>query len=475
MTLAPILATLAAAALAQDLGIKAPPQSHPITIYNAAIHPVSAPDIPKGFLTFSDGLITEIGSGNPHIPANDPAFIDAQGLHVYPGLVAAVTQIGLREFGLVRQTVDSAETGDIKPEVLAASAINPDSTILPVTRANGVLTAGVFPIGGLIPGQPAAIRLDAWTIEDLPIAPSASSPPSSSSPRAPGLRIAPSASLGLAINWPQSRVINAWWMDKSEDDQLKDIRAGLERVTKLLDAAIAYHAARAADPDRPADLRLDAILPILPSANPQRPLFVFANDLDQINAAVSVCTQRSIRMVLVGGRDAPLAAPLLKEHHIPVILMGTHEPPQHADAPYNDTFTLPARLLAAGIDFAIASAEEAPHQRNLPYEAASAVAHGLPLDVALKSVTLAPAAILGLGDQLGSLDKGKRATLILTDGHPLEITTSVRRAFIDGREIDLATKQSALRDKYRQRYIQSGQIPADHADLAPSSGSPTRR
>lgn len=188
------------------------------------------------------------------------------------------------------------------------------------------------------------------------------------------------------------------------------------------------------------------------------PIFISANDYDQITAAIAFCEARNLRMVLVGGREADLAADLLKKHNISVIVSGTHALPKRNDSAYDETYTLPARLHALGVKFCIASADRTAHERNLPYNAAMAVAHGLPMDAALASVTLAPAQILGLGDQLGSLEKGKRATLILTTGNPLEVTTQIEAAFIDGRQIDLSNKQTELYKKYRERFEQMGQI-----------------
>ncbi len=470
------LLAITGVARAQDLAPKAPPQKQPITIYNAAIHTISGPTIAKGFITFSDGIILDIGEGNPHVPAPSTTagkgFIDAKGKHVYPGMIAAETQLGLQEFGLIQQTNDHSELGNIKPEVLAASAVNPDSTLIPVTRTNGILTAGVFPDGGLVPGRASAIRLDAWTVEELPIARSSLPVDGKPAPHA----FADSA-IGLVVNWPQARTIRAWWMDQSEDEQLKGIREAREQLATTFDTAAAYAAARNAAPDLPTDQRWEAMRAVFqsPSAraeavpgagrtgeaappSSQLPLFIFANDSDQIAAAVAFCAERHLRMVLVGGREAPQCAALLKAHDIPVIVSGTHAMPRRTDSPYDEGYTLPARLHAAGVRFCIASADRTAHERNLPYNAAMAAAHGLPMDAAIAAVTLWPAQILGLGDQLGSLERGKRATLILTDGNPLDVTTRIDSAYIDGRLIDLSNKQIKLYEKYRERYKQLGQI-----------------
>jgi imidazolonepropionase-like amidohydrolase len=206
---------------------------------------------------------------------------------------------------------------------------------------------------------------------------------------------------------------------------------------------------------------------VLPPASPgpeggaapeQLPVFIFANDLDQITAAVTWAAGRKLRPVIVGGQDAPLAADLIRKHAVPVIVSGTHSFPRRADRPYDDAFTLPARLEAAGIDWCLASGQETPHERNLANNAATAAAYGLDADATVRAITLSAARILGVGDRLGSLEAGKSATLIVCDGPVLEVATRVERAFIDGRGIDLSNKQNKLAEKYREKYRQSGQV-----------------
>lgn len=455
-----LILLLATPALAQDLTHKAAPQSRPILIKNAVVHPVSSPTISDGGVLFDQGVIRAIlNQGqldelvrSPNLPPNT-LIIDADGKHVYPGLIAPYTQLGLTEIQAVRQMQDTTEVGDITPEASAAIAINPDSTLLPVTRSNGVLLAGVFPTGGTLPGRAAAIRLDGWTSDDMTITPGG----------------------GLILRWPSMRTISAWWMDRSESDQQQDIRRGLQRITDVFDTALAYRNAKDADPTHPTDLRWEAMRPLFPAdltpitenavgIDPalapatQLPLFILANDIDQINAAVAFCLERGLRPVIVGGRDAPNAADLLNRHDIPVIVNGTHVMPRRDDAPYDDPFTLPARLHEAGIRFAIANNDDTAHERNTPYSVATAVKHGLPRDAALRALTIEAARILNIADRYGSLETGKSATLILTSGDPLEVMTRVERAYIDGREIDLSNKQTTLAQKYRERYRQMGQL-----------------
>lgn len=432
-------ATIVAPAMAQDLGIKAPPQAKPILITGGTVHTVSGDSIPNGFVLFDKGIIKAVGSGQPPAEARSAEGVDAKGKHVYPGLIAAETQLGLAEMAAVRASNDYREVGSITPEVWAAVAVNPDSTLIPVTRSNGILIAGVYPEGGRIPGRLSVMRMDGWTWEDMAL----------------------KADAGLAVSWPNVRPFSAWWMDRSDADQADEIRRSLSDIDDTFKTAQVYTAARDADPSLPIDLRWEAMRGILPKnaasgekAPEQLPVFISAQDIDQITSAVTWGLEKNLKMVIVGGRDSHMCADLLKRHDIPVIITGTHTFPKRADSPYDDAFTLPARLHAAGVRFCIASADRTAHERNLPYNAATAVAYGLDPAAAIRSITLWPAQILGVSDRVGSLETGKAATLIITTGNPLEITTQVEAAYIDGRKIDLSNKQTALAEKYREKYRQ---------------------
>ena len=160
---------ISASATAQDLTHAAPPQQAPVAITNATVHTVSGDTIERGYVTFENGVITGVGAGAPGSLSRGTRTLDATGLHVYPGLVAANTQIGLVEISAVRATLDYAETASLSPEVRAAVSVNPDSTVIPTARTNGILTFGVFPTGGTIPGRASILKADGWTTEDLAI------------------------------------------------------------------------------------------------------------------------------------------------------------------------------------------------------------------------------------------------------------------------------------------------------------------
>jgi imidazolonepropionase-like amidohydrolase len=435
--MAAVAAGMCGAAGAQDLGVKAPPQKKPVVIHGATVHTVSGETIPDGYVYFEGGVIRAVGKEPLPRFAAAPEIIDGRGKHVYPGLIVAYTQLGLTEIQSVRATIDSSETGGVTPEVRAAVAVNPDSTLLPVTRTNGVLIAGVFPTGGRLPGRASVMRMDGWTWEEMAV----------------------KADAGLSVSWPNVRPVSAPWMTQSDTEQSDEIRRSLAGIDDAFTLAAAYAAARDADPNLPMDLRWEAMRGVMASGQPagtskQLPVFITAGDVDQITTAVAWAVEKKLKPVIVGGRDAPLCADLLKRHDVPVIVLGTHAVPRRNDSAYDEAYTLPARLHAAGLKFAIAFSDDTAHTRNLPYHAAMAVAFGLDHDAAIKSQTLWAAEILGVGDALGSIETGKAATLIVTDGDPLEITTRTERAYIDGRAIDLSNKQTKLAEKYREKYEQ---------------------
>lgn len=439
----------AAASLGQDLVHKAPPQRRPVMIYNATIHPVDGPVIENGFVMFTDGRVSGLGTVGDQFNAEKNKadgweMVDATGRHVYPGLIAAYTQIGLTEVSAARATLDMTEVGQATPEVRAAVAVNPDSTLIPVTRSNGVLIAGVFPVsnisgqvtvfdgpGGIVPGRAAVMRMDGWTWEQMAI----------------------TVDAGLALNWPGMRPVNAWWMNRGADDQRRESERTLNTIERLFDDAAAYRAALAADASHARDLRFDAMSGVLPGDG-QKPVFILANDYDQIVAAVGFGNRHKLRVVIVGGMDAHLCAGDLKRHDIPVIITGVTRFPKRADGEYDEAFVLPTRLDAAGVRFCLANGDDTAHERNLPYGAGIAVAYGLEREKAVRAITLSAAEILGIADRYGSIAVDKSATLFIADADVLEVTTNIEHAWIDGRKIDLSNKQVELEKKYREKYRQ---------------------
>ncbi len=410
--------------------LPAPAQSQPVVLRGATIHPVSGPEIPAGEIIFEHGKITGIGRD---LPVPDGAkIIDVTGKHIYPGLISAHTVLGLTEVQSVRGSSDVTEVGAVNPNARAQVAINPDSELLPVARANGILTALAVPktADGLISGISTLIHLDGWTWESMTV----------------------KADVGLHVFWPDLRIDRDPRYPQTPEEQQKQIDARQRHLQDTFDSARAYQKGLEAGGNELADVRLAAMLPVLKG---DMPVFVHAADVRQIEAAVRWAASERLKLVIVGGQDAWRVTDLLKQHDVPVIVSPVNALPLRRWEAYDTAYANAGKLQAAGVRFCIAndgSDFEAAHDRNLPYQAAQAAAHGLPRDEALKSVTLYPAQILGVGDRLGSLEVGKDATLIVTTGDPLEIMTQVEAAYIDGRPVDLSNRQTRLYDKYKHKY-----------------------
>ena len=403
-------------------------QSRPVALVGATVHPVAQPEIPNGIVVFEDGRITAVGS-DVDVPEG-AVVLDLSGKHVYPGMFDAMTNLGLIEIDSVRATRDQSETGTINPNVRAAVAVNPDSELIPVTRSNGVLLALTAPVGGLIAGRSAIIQLDGWTWEDMTL----------------------QDDVGMHLHWPNMEPVTAWYSEESSAQQRRSRDDALERLRDVFEDARAYQRAREERGEaQPRDLRWEAMLSVLAG---EQPVIIEANEVQEIQAAVAFAQQEDLRLIIYGGYDAPQCAELLKKHDVPVIVGSVYRLPLRRSDPYDAPFTVPERLRQAGVKYCISGGGKfsASNVRNLPYHAAQAAAFGLPLDEALKSVTLFPAQILGVSDRVGSIEGGKDATLIVTDGDPLETATHVEAAFIRGREVDLSDRHKRLWKKYEEKY-----------------------
>lgn len=410
--LIPLVPALALTPAGLDAQVPAPPQGEIIALTGGTIHTVAGPVIENGTVVFENGVITMVGSAADAPPG--ARRVDIAGRHVYPGLIDAHSQLGLYEIGAVDVTVDLNELGTFNPNARAHVAFNPESRHIGVARSNGVLVAVSSPQGGRIAGTSSAMVLDGWTWESMTLRPET----------------------GLVIHWPSPV------MQRQYDASTRELQ-------EFFATARAYRAARAADPTRhDIDARLDAMIPVLDG---DVPVTVHASELRQIQDAVAWADDEGVRIVLLGGHDAGYVADLLAHRRIPVIVTTVLDAPNRAWEPYDTRYSLPARLHAAGVPFAIAGAGSAPYANRLPYEAGAATAFGLPAEEALRAVTLNPARILGLDDRVGSIEVGKDATLLVTTGDPLEYATTVEQAYIQGRRVDMRDAHRQLFEKYIQR------------------------
>ncbi len=401
----------------------------PVAIINATVHPVSDAVIEKGTVLFASGKIVAVGSDVP-IP-EDARVIDASGQHVYPGFIHGQSILGLSEISRTTESTDVQELGEINPMIRAQVAYHPASEHLSVAAVHGITTVVPTPSGSLIAGMPAAMMTDGWTWEEMTIR----------------------EKLGMVIEWPSTA-------------SRERMERQLQQLDDALDKTRRYQQARAASdqlaPEQhPMDLRWEALLPVV---GREMPVFLSVGDLRQIQAAVAWAERQQVRVVLVGNRHLDRVAELLAEKQIPVMLTGVIGGPAHAWEGYDAGYTVAARLHRAGVSFCIAGDTGAANAYRLAHHAAAAVAFGLPVDQALKAITLDAARILGIDDVLGSLQPGKDATVVISDGHPLEIRTANQQVFIRGRSIDMTDKHRRLYERYLEKHRQHTAEPAPSDD-----------
>ena len=427
-----LLLSMTGALFAQSVILNNSGKKPTVAIRKATIYPVTSPAIPNGTIVFANGLITAIGT-NVAIPAG-AVTIDGTGLSVYPGLIDSGSQVGLTEVSSVAGTNDSTELGDINPNARADVAINPHSNVIPVTRVNGITTVVVEPDGGIISGQSALIQLAGWTPKEMVL----------------------KAPLALHIHFPRLRsaAFNETPQDEeaekeakknytSQIDKIRDILRDAQAYAKATDARAQNTSVRRVD----SDVLLDALVPVVTG---REPVIMHASLAKDIKAAIKFADEFKLKMILADGDDVAQVIPELKSHNIPVILGPILALPPREDDAYDLIFTNAKTLYDNGIRFSIQSGD-AHNARNLPYHAAMCAAFGLPKDVALKSVTIFPAEIFGVADKIGSLEVGKIANVIVTDGDPLEIVTSVKRLFIGGEDISLDSYHTLLYEKFKKR------------------------
>jgi imidazolonepropionase-like amidohydrolase len=394
-------------------------------ITNARIFPISGPAIEKGTIVIRGNRIEAVGA-TAGVPAG-ARVIDAKGGEVYPGFIDARTSMGLNEPG-PRNFEDTSEMLDINAAVKAQVAYQSDSDAIPVARVNGITSVAVVPSGGLIGGQVAVMNLDGWTWEEATLQPVA----------------------GVSFQFPPVGRGGGFGgnnpdLNRKFDDLKKERDARVQRVEDLITRARAYGKLPAAE--RATDWNLAAMVPI---AERRQPLFVAANTESDIRDAVAFADRAGVRMVITGGLESPLVAPLLKEKNIPVILGSVLTLTGREDAHHAATYKAAGELAQAGVTFAFGTGGAA-NNRLIPYEAAISVAWGLDRDRALRAITLDAASILGVADRVGSLEPGKIANLFIATGDPMEMKTQFTHIFINGRNVGLKSKHTELYERFSSR------------------------
>jgi imidazolonepropionase-like amidohydrolase len=416
-------------------GVSAQGRNETYAIRNARIVTVTGPVIERGTVVISNGKIAAVGA-NVSAPSG-AKIIDATNLSVYPGMIDSGTTLGLTEIGSVAGSNDIAEIGNNNANIRVDVALHPDSTHIAVTRVNGITTALTAPRGGMIAGQSAFINLDGWVPQEMVL----------------------KSPVAMHVNWPGAGGGRGFggFGGFGQRRNLAEIRREQERqiddLKKILRDARAYadaKDARAKDASLPklaTDLRMEGLIPVVRG---QMPVVINLQLERDIKSALAFADEMKIKIILAGAIDAYKVADQLKAKNIPVIVGEVLRMPAREDDPYDAAFTNAGLLSKAGVRIAFQTGESA-HVRELPYHAGMAAAFGLPKEEALKAVTIYPAQIFGVADLIGSIEQGKIANLIVTDGDPLEIRTQVRHLFINGRQVPLASKHTELYDRYKTR------------------------
>ena len=404
-------------------------------IRNARIVTVSGATIENGSLVIQNGKITELGA-NVNAPAGAET-IEGRGLSVYPGMIDAGTNLGLAEIPLgVNGSVDVAETGEMNANAKAITGLHPHSSHVNVTRVNGITSVLSYPTGGVITGQAALINLWGSTQAEMAIVPT----------------------YGLVINFPRLTTVSFGFntgrqtLDFNEAvrrrdtsvDNLKKMFRDAESFGRVKDA----YAKDKTLPYAENNIRLEAMIPYVRG---EKPIIFLAERERDIRAVVRFAEDMKVKAVIMGGQEAWKAADLLKQKNIPVIFTNIYNLPVQDDDAYDYLFSAPSKMAQAGLKFCISTGNDGAEVRDLPYHAGLASAYGLAKDEALKSVTLYPAQILGVADKIGSLEVGKIANVVVTDGDLLEPRTNVKYLFINGREIPLTSRHTELYDSFKDR------------------------
>ncbi len=429
-----LLLTVAAQNSGSQQNLTGKPGTYAIT--NARIVTVSGETIMDGTIVVKDGKISAIGE-NVSIPGGAER-INGKGLSVYPGMIDAGTNMGLLEIGnAVVGTVDVAETGNINPNAQAILAINPHTSHINVTRVNGITTVLSMPSGGLVSGQSAIINLNGATQEEMAVVPNYS----------------------LVISFPQistfagfnpltgPRRIDFSAAVKRRDERVKELEKAFQEAIRYAEVKEAY--AKDKTLPYPAnDVKLEAMIPY---ARGEKPIIFTAQNARDIRGVVKFVEDLKLKAIIYGGGEAWKEAASLKKNNISVIYDRVHSNPSSPDDPYDEYFEAPSKMLKAKLKFCISTGDNGANVRELPYQAGMAAAFGLPKEAALKSVTLFPAQILGVDDKFGSLEVGKIANIVVTDGDLLDVRTKIEHMFINGRKIPLTSRHTEFFEAFKDR------------------------
>ncbi len=411
---------------AQETMSPAPAQKETIALINATIHVGNGQVINNGTVIFKNGKITEVSAAASVAGAK---VIDCKGKHIYPGLILTASQLGLVEVPSNRATADGTEIGEMNPSIRSVVAYNTDSKVINTLRTNGILLANVIPDGGVISGSSSVMQLDAWNWEDA------------------------AYKTDVAIHFRMPSLLNRRGGGRGFGGQqapADPVKTGLEQIEKVKVFFREAKAYLAESKHENTNLKFEAVKGLF---NKKQKLFIHCNIVKEMLLAVDFAKEFGFDVVLVGAVDSWQIADLLKQNNIAIILNQLHDLPAMMDDDVDQPFKTPYLLQKAGVLFTINDDDGSSRYRNLAFNAGTAAAYGLSKEEALSAITLNAANILGIADKTGSIETGKDANIVVSEGDILDMRTNIiTQAFIQGRQIDLNNKQKQLAEKYEAKY-----------------------
>ncbi len=394
-------------------------------IRNVTIVPVTAPRIERGTVVIRGGRIEAAAADAAPQPGD--SVLDGTGLFVYPGMIDAGSRLGLTEIGSVPGGEDQQELGDFNAQDAALTAVNPHSEVIPVTRSNGVTTAITSPRGGLVSGQAALIDLLGWTPPEMAV-------------RAPAAMVMTYPRTGGGSRFRRAQQSDA----DATSRQVLALKRFLGDAKAYADIKARLAAGGAGT--QKTDLGMEAMVPVMRG---EEPALFDVETAEQIRGVLALADSFGLKVIVRGAHEAWRLADTLAARHVPVIV-GPTTTGVGPDEPYDEIYANAGVLAKAGVTVAFQT-NDAHDSRNLPYNAALAEAYGLSADDALKAVTINPARIFGVDDRLGSIERGKEATLIATDGDPLDARVGPRYVFIRGELVPFNDRHTRLYEEFRSR------------------------
>jgi imidazolonepropionase-like amidohydrolase len=429
------LAVLASVSgMAQETVYPAPAAKGVIILKGGTVHVGNGQVLENATVRINNDKIEQVGTNLP-IPAGDVTVIDVTGQHVYPGLILPASALGLQEYGGgVRGSNDYFEIGENNASVRAIAAYNADSKITNTLRSNGILLAHVAPQGSLLGGISSVVQLDAWTYEDAAYA----------------IDNGMHFYMPSLLPRPAGGRFAAFLAQFGPAQPADPVKQGLETIEKVKQFFRDAKAWNAEPVHTERNLKYEAVKPLFEK---KQKLYVHANQVNQMLVAIDFAKEFGFEVVIVGGTEAYRIADLLKQNNISVILSQMHNLPTSDDDDIDQPYKTPAALQKAGVLFCINDDDPQNRGRNLPFNAGTAAAYGLNKEEALTAITLNAARILGIDDRTGSIEAGKDANIVVSEGDILDMRTSkISYAFIQGRRIELMDKHKLLFERYKYKY-----------------------